>query len=279
MDLNQLTPSQIVLLTLLVSFVTSIATGIVTVSLMEQAPGAITQTVNRVVERTVEKVVPSGQEASVAAVEKTVIVKESDLIAAAVEKTAPSIVRLFTTTKDAQGGETEVFLGFGIVADKDGLIVTDAAILPESGVVSVKQSDGTMAGAALVSREEGGVALLQDSATTTEDARTWTPAKFASGKPSLGAVVIGISGRSSTRIGDGIITTLPDNAGTTTAPAILETNVPSGAIAFGSALVNVNGEIEGISTLTSRAAAENAFIAAETIMRAISTGQSSEDQD
>ena len=64
MDMEHLSKSQIVLLTLLVSFVTSIATGIVTVSLMDQAPPAIAQTVNRIIERTVEKVVSSGQSAA-----------------------------------------------------------------------------------------------------------------------------------------------------------------------------------------------------------------------
>ena len=51
MDMEELSKSQIILLTLLVSFVTSIATGIVTVSLMNQAPPAIAQTVNRIIER------------------------------------------------------------------------------------------------------------------------------------------------------------------------------------------------------------------------------------
>ena len=53
MNLNT---QQIVLLCLLVSFVTSIATGITVVSLMQQVPEPVTQTINRVIEKTVETV-------------------------------------------------------------------------------------------------------------------------------------------------------------------------------------------------------------------------------
>jgi len=95
MDIERLTKMQIVLLTLLVSFVTSIATGIVTVTLMDQAPPAITQTINRVVERTVEKVVPDkSQGANVITKEVTVVVKEDDLITDSIEKNSKSVVRI-----------------------------------------------------------------------------------------------------------------------------------------------------------------------------------------
>src|SRR3989337_2996687 len=106
MDMEELSKSQIVLLTLLISFVTSIATGIVTVSLMDQAPPVIAQTVNRVIEHTIETVASStpakSQPAAASTIvtqEKTVIVQESNLISQAVAKIEPSIVRVYTASE------------------------------------------------------------------------------------------------------------------------------------------------------------------------------------
>lgn len=57
-DMKDLTPQQVVLLCILVAFVASIATGITVVSLMTQSTEPITQTINQVVEKTVERIVP-----------------------------------------------------------------------------------------------------------------------------------------------------------------------------------------------------------------------------
>ncbi len=59
MDIKELNKSQLILLAVLLSFVTSIATGITTVTLMQQAPGSVTVPLTQIVRETVEKVVPA----------------------------------------------------------------------------------------------------------------------------------------------------------------------------------------------------------------------------
>ncbi len=115
-DLNK---TQIILLAILISFVTSIATGIVTVTLMDQAPPAVVRTINRVVEKTIQTVVPG--KSKVTTVVKEVVVKQKDLIVGAVAKASKSIAIV-----DAVGPDNKkVFLGLGVVMSGNGYVVVD----------------------------------------------------------------------------------------------------------------------------------------------------------
>lgn len=58
MSLEELTKTQLILLVLLICFVSSIATSVITTGLLAEAPLQTTQTINRIVQNTVEKVVP-----------------------------------------------------------------------------------------------------------------------------------------------------------------------------------------------------------------------------
>lgn len=260
--MEQLSKSQIILLTLLVSFVTSIATGIVTVSLMDQAPPAIAQTVNRVIERTVERVVPSGQTASVVTQEKTIVVKESDLIAQALQRINPSIVRLYTSSTDSP-----VFMGIGIVLNASGTIAFDASALGEGGDAFVERADGSRVRAFVTARDDqAGLAYLTSATTTTEGkVVAWAPVKLSVGHPTLGDTVITLAGRTVTRIADGIVTSLIPAADSV--PQIIETNVAKDSIVEGSPLINTDGTLIGISTSVSRVASPSGFVIAAALMR------------
>lgn len=56
MDIKDLNKPQMILLVLLVSFVVSIGTGVSVVSLMQPEPTTVTQTINKVIQHTIESV-------------------------------------------------------------------------------------------------------------------------------------------------------------------------------------------------------------------------------
>ncbi|MFH0846217.1 MAG: S1C family serine protease [Patescibacteria group bacterium] len=142
MNLEELNKTQIILLTLLTSFVTSIATGIVTVSLVNQAPPVVTDTIHKVVEKTVERVVPGEQKATVIENNTTVVVSDEDFIMEAIDKNSQSLVRiykkipvteepkvsLFQDNKTPLPKETteNKFVTFGLIISSDGKMIADS---------------------------------------------------------------------------------------------------------------------------------------------------------
>lgn len=110
MNLEDLNKSQLLLLTVLVNFVTSIAVGVLTVSLLDQAPPTVSQTINRIVDHTVEtiasstpidRIIPASQPS-------TVVIRDEDLLTAALAANASRAVTIYprglgTTTPIAVG--------------------------------------------------------------------------------------------------------------------------------------------------------------------------------
>ncbi len=265
MNMEELSKSQIILLTLLVSFVTSIATGIVTVSLMDQAPPAVAQTVNRIIERTVEKVVPSGQTAAtVVTQEKTIVVKESQLISKAVELVGASVVRLYSR------GETPVFLGLGIVVDSSGTIVADSGMWSEGVADTIAELPDKAQVRATVTPNDASTAsglVFFSTATTTTDGKpaAWTPIAIASGHSMLGETVIVLAGKNVVRIGAGIVTMI--SAATEASPEIIDTDIAADSIISGSPLIDSDGSLLGISTSVSRTASPSGFISGAILLK------------
>jgi len=251
-DLERLNKSQIVLLTLLVSFVTSIATGIVTITLMEQAPPAITQTVNRIVERTVEKVAPASQVAAATTItEKTVVVREADLIAKAVAKISPSLVRMYTPGKDEAGKDIQLFVGYAVVSNSDGILLADAGT-PDAPLTIIR-SDGTETTGKVLERPAGAKVIRIQGATSTKSEKIeWIPATFSAATPELGQSVVTAAGRTSLRIAQGIITAISDVHGKDSSERTVETDMAIDSFGAGSPLVNLNGEVIGMATRGTR---------------------------
>ena len=261
MDIEKLTKSQIILLTLLISFVTSIATGIVTVSLMDQAPPVVAETVNRVIENTIETVATSTAKAQPAAAvvteQKTVIVNESGLVAQAVKQASPSLVKIFTD--DSSDGTPGKFLGLGIVVDASGTVVADIGALGEEADAQLQLPDGTMVHSFVTSRDTtSGLLDLTPGSSTAQV--TWTPATLAPIDPALGENVVVLSGEKVPEIAAGFVTLIvPSDA---TDPETIGTDIDPAFIMSGSPLIDTDGNVIGVSTGISRASLPSAFIPA-----------------
>lgn len=236
MDMEKLNKSQIVMLTLLTSFVTSIATGIVTVSLMEQAPPVIPQTINRVVERTVEKVIPQEtQTATVITKEKTVTVRETDLIAQAVSRARSSTIKVHGDNGGTPGG----FISRGVVISKGYVIAPDDSIVIGQTYYLIGGEKAVKLKA--VATDAGnGITLL-----SADDTSEFTPAVLAQGGVVLGQTVVGITGINAIKVTSGIVTGIEEEKDTQKS---FEINIDGGALTRGATIVNVDGALIGMYT-------------------------------
>ncbi|MDP6387735.1 MAG: hypothetical protein QGG63_00415 [Candidatus Pacebacteria bacterium] len=273
MDIERLTKMQIVLLTLLVSFVTSIATGIVTVTLMDQAPPAVTQTINRVVERTVERVVPDkSQGASVITKEVTVVVKEDDLITDSIEKNSKSIVRI---KKINGGGTSGKFVGLGIIVSRDGMIATDPSVIKDNPAYIIETASGETFNANVLEEEGGKLSVFLAVETPEEEKEIiFSPVAFSNAENfKLGQTIISLTGEKRTDVAIGIISGLIEDEITVETPeeeaenedamqtevpeetvvvlSLIKTNINEKDVFSGSPLIDIFGEVIGISTTDS----------------------------
>jgi len=293
--MEELTKQQIVLVTLLVSFVTSIATGIVTVALMDQAPPGVTQTINRVVERTIEKIVPAPNTNQSAAVvtKETVVVKEDDLVVEAVEQNTKSLVAIFSFPSGGDG-KTGKFLANGLIVSKEGLIATDSSILTpiidENNSLILQTfkavlSDGTSIAIIPTSSaaSSDSISIFKPDTDITVKLPIFTPASIADATSlKLGQTIIALGGEKIS-VATGIVSNLSGSATTDTLgsatsttstpsevkPKIIKTDILSSGKTLGNIIVNLSGDVVGIRTASS-GNTDNLYMPASLISQALS---------
>lgn len=184
-DLNQ---RQLVLLIILVGFVTSIATSIITVSLLDYAPPSVTSNVERVVERTVEYVSPQEVEKKEVTevkeiVEERVIDRGDDIISDADNSARPAGVSVFKEEEETQAqgviiSEKRILLPF--VAEEGAVYELD---LNEEEVESVEVE-------VIFSSDETGFSIAEKKEDNEEV--PFPEVKIAEATPERGSTVLHI---------------------------------------------------------------------------------------
>jgi len=223
MNIEELSKSQLILLTILVNFVTSVATGILTVSLLDHAPAFVTQTVNRVVERTIETVT----QAVPAVITQSPAPSNQDLVTAAIGADATRAVAIYAV----ETGTSTPAIAIGTYLPKARAIATAAqGSLPNEVLI---EFSGGFSIAASLAHEGNGIAIygFADGATLP---KVTVPTLIAASELKLGETVLALSADGSASTGiiarvsaKGIYTTLPD-------------------IGAGSAAVDLSGNLVGI---------------------------------
>lgn len=272
--MEDLTKTQIVLLTLFTSFVTSIATGIVTVALMQQAPEGVTQTIDHVIQKTIQTVVQPQQAQATVVKEQVVVKKEDDAVEGAINKNEKSIITLSAVGADGALSP----LGIGTILSKDGIFVTDGAysdtpvndlratyagntysVAPIVGTASSTTATDTSIAFFRVASSS-----VRDTATSTTDAATtthtqvssdptFTPAILGSSQSlSLGETAITLSGYDGTNASVGIISHLDTApAASSTLVQRIETSATVAKGGSGGPLVTLDGNVSGINIVAS----------------------------
>ncbi len=226
MNIEELSKSQLILLTILVNFVTSVATGILTVSLLDQAPPFVTQTVNRVVERTVETVA----KAAPAIVVSAPAPSNQDLVTTAIGMDASRIVSLYSL----DAGTSTPAIALGTFLSKARAVITTSNAkdtLPKE--VTIKFADNSIIAASLSHKGDG--LIIYGFADDAKLPKVSSPTLITSTNLSLGETALAIStdGSAST----GIVSRVND--------ATIFTTLPN--IGAGSAAVDLFGNLIGIS--------------------------------
>lgn len=248
-DLNK---NQIVLLTVLISFVTSIATGIMTTSLLQEAPLEVTRNINRIVEKTIETVTPATVTTSGQKEVTTVVVKEEDLIVDSINKNLKSIVRI--KEKDGVTGVVSLY-GIGLVLTKDGTIAADRKSFPNGNIYTALLSDGKEFPLTIIGLNKQTNFILfkanQGDKVTDKTAYVFSPAVLSDTDPKLGQTVIALGGTETNAVSVGRIISLDvkeSGTGTSTIKYLsaINTDISTKDLIDGSPSFNLSGDLVGL---------------------------------
>jgi S1-C subfamily serine protease len=250
--MENLNKNQLILLVLLITFVTSIATGIMTVSLLQQAPLEVTRTINSVVEKTIQQVTPTVVGNIIAPQNQTkevttVVVNQDDAVTSSISKNLKSIVRIDET--DVNGYVS--LYGIGVIMSDTGVIATSQKSIASDSIYSAKFSDGAEWKLVPLGLNISTTGMFFKVNLPPKTVYTFYPAEVSVADLQLGQTVIGLGGESTNSVAVGRVVSLDmkdQGVGTTTTKYInsIETDISFKNILDGSPFFNLSGDLVGL---------------------------------
>src|SRR3989344_2276436 len=278
--MNDMNKQQLVLLVLLVSFVTALVTGIVAVTLLNQAPQPITQTVQRVIEKTIGSLPEPLKRDEKKELEASAIARDI-LIEDIVQRVSPSVVSI-VASKDIpvieqyfinpfpnddffgdiripqyrqRGTERrQVSSGSGFFVSSDGYILTNRHVVEDAEAeYSVIMNDGRKLKAKVLARD-----VLNDTAVLRMDG-TYIPIDLGDSESlRIGQTAIAIGnalGEFQNTVSIGVISGLRRTivaSGALSGPEelsqLIQTDAAINLGNSGGPLLNLRGEAVGLNT-------------------------------
>ena len=277
--MENLTKVQIIFLVLMVSFIVSVATGIVTVALMNQAPPPLTQSINRII----EKVIPGETQQ----IQQIISDTREEMITNAVKNISPAVVSViaakdipvfeeyyvnpfgndsffnFQIPQYRQKGteKKQVSSGTGFFVSADGLIVTNKHVVQDAEAeYTVIKNDGKKFGAKVLARDS-----FQDIAILKVEGKDFNFIPLGdSNKIEIGqtAIAIGNSlGEFQNTVSVGIVSGLNRDitASGEDLQGLIQTDAAINAGNSGGPLLNLSGQAIGINTAMASGAENMGF--------------------
>ena len=260
-EMQELNKTQLILLALLLSFVTSIATGIVTVTLLDQAPPGLTRTINRVVERTVERVVPGETKIIEQIREVQVGPTEEELVVGAIGAAKPALAKLLVPESFDPVALPKSRTAFFVTAEGAAVTVLSGLII-EKEYALVNSAGQSFQARVVFGDEANNIAFLKIIEATTTASSNSPLSRLAEAisadrfrlsylEPKardivLGQTVIslGVGGSLGPTVSLGIISAF--RAPATGTPALLYTNIEAGENNLGGPVLSLEGGLVGI---------------------------------
>jgi len=290
MNIENLTKHQIILLTLLISFVTSIATGIVTVALMNQAPVGVTQTINRIVEKTIETVTtPTTENNTQTIVKETVVVSTDDQVVSAVDKNSKGVVRIYRTNSDPQDSSSMMLVGLCVVVNDDNIIAADNSIIFGGGNYFVASASGKLYTLTVLRAISGEKIALLKLKQDEKEPLSLSKVILSSSSLKLGQSVVYIGGEKQNIVSTGIVSSvnmkdekITDAVASSTASTTefverkqtvvdsIETNISENSLISGGLLLNLSGDVVGLKATYLNSAKTDLFVPVNELNKVLS---------